>query len=70
MKAKTALLLFQIAVEIISAIQRASWYQQGREAALADITEEQRERLKLAEAARLDADIFASGGLQDPRERP
>lgn len=65
---KLALALFQVAVQIISAIQRAGWYQQGRDAAYADMSDEQKRRLALAEAARADADIFASGELHDPNE--
>lgn len=69
MNAKTARLLFQIAVQFIAAVQRAGWYKQGREAALAEMSEEQRRRIALANAARADADAFASGELRDPRQR-
>jgi hypothetical protein len=64
-----ALTLFKIAVTIIAAIQNSAVYQQGRKAAYADMDDEQKARLALAEAARADADIFADGSVHDPRQR-
>lgn len=69
MTAAQALGLFKIAVRLIAAIQDSKWYRKGREAAYAEQTEEARQRIAEADAARADVDAFASGKLRDPRQR-
>lgn len=46
--------------------QEQGWYQKGRAAAYAEMDEEQRKRVALAEAARADADALNdAGGLRN-----
>jgi hypothetical protein len=68
-KIATAITLFKLVVAIVGYFQQQRWYQEGRAAAYADMDEEQRKRVEMAEAARADADAFASGELHDPRQR-
>lgn len=69
MNAKFALSLFQIAVQLMAAIQRTGWYNQGKAEAYAHMDDEQKKRIALAEAARADADAFATGDVRDPDRR-
>lgn len=69
MKLATAIALFKLVTAIFAAFQQTRWYQQGREAVYAELSEEQRKRIEMAEAARADADAFADGGVRDPRQR-
>lgn len=43
--------------------------EQGRAEVRKEIDDEQQRRIDMANAARADADQFATGGLRDPRQR-
>lgn len=61
--------LVDLLVRLASALQQMKWYREGKADAYAEMDEEQRRRLEAAEAARVDADTYASGELHDPRRR-
>jgi len=69
MKVSLAIALFKLVTAIVRLFEQQHWYQEGRAAAYAEMDEEQRKRLELAEAARRDADAFADGSVRDERQR-
>jgi hypothetical protein len=67
--AQLALALFKLVTGLVRIFEEQRWYQDGRAAAYAEMDQEQRKRIDMAEAARHDADAFAGDGVRDPRQR-
>jgi hypothetical protein len=64
-----AIQLVKLILALLSFFERQVWFQQGKAAADAEANEEQKRRVDAANAARADADEFASGGVHDPNDR-
>ena len=60
--------LAKLVLALIELFQKQQWFQEGRDAVYAELSEEQRKRIGMAEAARADADAFADG-VRDTRQR-
>ena len=69
MSLQLALLLFKLINTLVTMFEQQQWYQQGKAAANAEANAEVQKRIELANAARADADQFASGGVHDPAQR-
>jgi hypothetical protein len=64
-----AVTLVKLILALMSFFERQVWFQQGKAAADAEANAEEKRRIDMANAARADADEFASGGVLDPRQR-
>ena len=69
MSINLAITLAKLILALMSFFERQVWFQQGKAAADAEANAEQKLRIEAANAARADADEFASGGVRDPNDR-